>query len=440
VYYKEARAEFAGELWTQDERAWVKYGINRIEGTFKPGLGMDKIHYGGNSGYQAINLAYLWGASRIILLGYDMQKTDGKTHWHGDHPKGLHKNPIMLSWIKSFNRLADDLKDKSVEVVNATRTTALEAFRREPLRAALTNQKRVYLIQGMHGLGDNLHQRAVIKELTQKGEVWLHTPWPSVYHDIENLNLLKPITSLRTQLKNSKREADKYTNKPFPLVKASRIWYTHDEIKRCGGFLDAMCEAQGVQNRDFSLKIKPEWVQKAQDFLDKNGCNKPVLVYRPLVERTEWAGCSLRNPDFEAYHSLISAIQEHYFVVSVADLAQGVEWEVGKPINADVVAHKGELEFEVLAGLMSLSSLVFCSPGFALILAQAVGAPVVCVFGGHESPRFYDHGNKTDLLISSENPCECFNKNHKCDKQINLNYWVPKLKEFAHDYAKSPIY
>jgi len=143
VYYKEARAEFAGELWTQDERAWVKYGINRIEGTFKPGLGMDKIHYGGNSGYQAINLAYLWGASRIILLGYDMQKTDGKTHWHGDHPKGLHKNPIMLSWIKSFNRLADDLKDKSVEVVNATRTTALEAFRREPLRAALTNQKRV---------------------------------------------------------------------------------------------------------------------------------------------------------------------------------------------------------------------------------------------------------------------------------------------------------
>jgi len=137
VYYQEAKSEFAGELCTQDVKAWEKYGITRIEGEAKPGLGREKIHFGGNSGYQAINIAYLFGATKIVLLGYDMQKTDGKSHWHGDHPKGLHKNPMMASWIKNFGQLARDLNDEGVETINATRNTALEMFKKQPLSVAL---------------------------------------------------------------------------------------------------------------------------------------------------------------------------------------------------------------------------------------------------------------------------------------------------------------
>jgi hypothetical protein len=102
----------------------------------RPGLGKDKINTGGintggNSGYQAINLAYLLGAKKIVLLGFDMHGT----HWHGRHKKGLSNIHMFEEWIKNFTQLAQDLKDEGVEVINATRRTKLFCFRREPLEA-----------------------------------------------------------------------------------------------------------------------------------------------------------------------------------------------------------------------------------------------------------------------------------------------------------------
>lgn len=88
-----------------------------------------RINFGGNSGYQAIGLAYLWGAKRIILLGYDMQKTGGKKHHHADH-KGLPNLGDLDSWRRHMNLLAVDLRKQGVEVLNASRETALKCFER----------------------------------------------------------------------------------------------------------------------------------------------------------------------------------------------------------------------------------------------------------------------------------------------------------------------
>ncbi len=97
------------------------------------------------------------------------------------------------------------------------------------------------------------------------------------------------------------------------------------------------------------------------------------MVYRPLVERTEWNGCAARNPDHSAYAALFASIRDQFHVVSIADLVPNVEWISGARVEADQKFHAGELEFEALAGLFSIASLVFCSPGFAVILAQTVG-------------------------------------------------------------------
>jgi hypothetical protein len=101
------------------------------------GLGREKIHFGNNSGYQAINLAYLLGASSIILSGFDMKVTAGKTHFFGNHP--YHKqgqgpnNEIMQRWCRNFVALAQDLKSEGVQVYNCTRDTALTAFQTREL-------------------------------------------------------------------------------------------------------------------------------------------------------------------------------------------------------------------------------------------------------------------------------------------------------------------
>lgn len=119
---------FDGERWTQDVKAACEFGLNYAPSENKPGLGKSKIHQGGNSGYQAINLAYLMGAEKIYLLGYDMQKTGGKSHWHGDHPRGLTANQPVWDWVKRFPALASDLHNEGVQVINLTRETALACF------------------------------------------------------------------------------------------------------------------------------------------------------------------------------------------------------------------------------------------------------------------------------------------------------------------------
>lgn len=280
----------------------------------------------------------------------------------------------------------------------------------------------------MHGLGDNLHQRAVIRELMKRGEVWLETPWPSVYHDLD-IKLAPKRSILRTQAKNTTREAGKYHGNLPPAN--HRIAYSQDQVRRRGGFLQAMCANSGVPVGDFSMPVCDEWRKAAQDWL-KARTDKPLMLYRPLVERTEWRGCAARNPDSGSYVALAKSVRDRFFVVSVADLEPDKEWAVSESF-ADLECHAGELPFEMLAGLSSLAGLVFCSPGFMLILAQAVGAKFCAVFGGHESARFYDHG--AGLFIQPMNPCECFNKSHRCDKRIDMPRAFKRLEGYVNAAA-----
>lgn len=135
------RAGFSGQLWTQAEgpddpdRQWAaREGINVQTGRHAKGLGKDVMHYGTNSGYQAIGLAYLMGARKILLLGYDMSLDEaGKRHFFGDHPGALHTGSDYRGWAPLFLPLAVDLAHEGVEVINCSRRTALTAFKRGTL-------------------------------------------------------------------------------------------------------------------------------------------------------------------------------------------------------------------------------------------------------------------------------------------------------------------
>lgn len=101
------------------------------------GLCLGKLG-GQNSGYQAINLAVHLGASRIVLLGYDMHANDGgPSHFFGEHPSPLNSDSPyrMMAW--SFESLVDPLRAIGVTVVNASRQTALTCFPRVALETAL---------------------------------------------------------------------------------------------------------------------------------------------------------------------------------------------------------------------------------------------------------------------------------------------------------------
>ena len=98
-------------------------------GASKRGLGEDRVHFGGNSGFQAINLAYLWGAKRIVLLGFDGKAVGGKDHWFGQHPQGLTQVQPYSLWLDHFPQLAYDLKREGVEVINCSPDSAITCFK-----------------------------------------------------------------------------------------------------------------------------------------------------------------------------------------------------------------------------------------------------------------------------------------------------------------------
>lgn len=293
------------------------------------------------------------------------------------------------------------------------------------------------LIRGMHGLGDCLRSRAIIRQLMKVhgNDIWLETPWPCLYHDMD-IRLVNKSSRLRTQAKNAQREQERYSKEPLPFrPKTMRIDYPPDMVRRHGSVLAAMSAQCGVEIDDFSLPIPDEWHKRAVALIDEWKPTKPIMIYRPLIERTEWGGCRNRNPDKKAYRVLLESIRDKFFIVSVADLVDGVEWMVSEDISPDVEYHAGELDIELLAALTELSAMVYTSPGFAAVLAQSVGTPSVVVFGGYENSKsFYAEGNTAPYLgIDPINPCECFSHHHRCRKEIDIPMATERLKRFVDE-------
>jgi hypothetical protein len=149
--HKDALA-FAGEKYTVVSPAKIAdgvqfQGVKRLRHAGYRGLSLQPdrlclgLAGGSNSGYQAINLAVLMGASRILLLGYDMQRdANRRNHFFGKHPDGLSNASPYELMARAFNDLVEPLKHLGIPIVNCTRETALTAFPRQPLHETLAQQ------------------------------------------------------------------------------------------------------------------------------------------------------------------------------------------------------------------------------------------------------------------------------------------------------------
>jgi hypothetical protein len=105
--------------------------------TDQPGL----VGSGGNSGFQALNVAVQFGVNGVILVGFDM---DGKSglHWYGPNKWAGTSNPSETNfarWKKAFEGAAQGLRDRGVAVINASSLSALKCFERKTIADALSD-------------------------------------------------------------------------------------------------------------------------------------------------------------------------------------------------------------------------------------------------------------------------------------------------------------
>lgn len=90
---------------------------------------LNGLNTGSNGGYQAVNLAALTGARRILLIGYDMRFPGGKSHWHGGHPpSGRVPESSYTMYARKFSTMLEQLTRLGIEVVNCTDGSAIRCF------------------------------------------------------------------------------------------------------------------------------------------------------------------------------------------------------------------------------------------------------------------------------------------------------------------------
>jgi hypothetical protein len=302
-------------------------------------------------------------------------------------------------------------------------------------------------VQGMHGMGDALHQRAVLRQLMKSHRVILEASWASMYHDLlgEDLILIRKPSSLRTQAKNVQRESEAklFTPMTMPAARQMRVSYTGLNTLACPSktVLEAMCVSTGTSyaEADYRLPVPAEWhtdLFKALGSLPANA-DRPWLVYRPLVERPEWRGSILRNAAPMAYAKVFEEIRDTFFVISVADLEPGKEWIYGPRLNADMTFHAGELNFEMLAALFEQSKVVYTSSGFGAILAPAVGTACISMTGGYEYPGCHDSAARFApyLSIGPIVSCHCWTSacRRACDKSVDVGAANKRVRSFLSE-------
>ncbi len=140
-------SDYGAQKWTTNKQASDQFGLNWIAEKNRRGLSSDPtyVHHGHGSGYTLVNLAYLIGAARIVLLGYDMkyasdydgkQRNEGSTprHYFGEYPSSMQHWPSVSVKDGVHVELVDlyqSIKDQGlIEIINCTPSSAIDCFER----------------------------------------------------------------------------------------------------------------------------------------------------------------------------------------------------------------------------------------------------------------------------------------------------------------------
>lgn len=89
---------------------------------------MPFVQQGRSSGHTAVSLAIGLGASRVVLLGYDMRIIDGREHHHSEYTGPRDLNQYAREFVPAFNGWSAAAQKIGVTVQNATPDSAVTEF------------------------------------------------------------------------------------------------------------------------------------------------------------------------------------------------------------------------------------------------------------------------------------------------------------------------
>jgi hypothetical protein len=280
-----------------------------------------------------------------------------------------------------------------------------------------TTRQAMYRLTSMKGLGDNIYQRAFIKNISQNALCVLDTPWPEIYEDLGNVYFSFCKTELRTQKKNVKktdfcgRRDSEIRQRLSKVVNLGQVRYTNtgivDGLKKC-------------------FKVEPLKMDLPTFDLSKRLSElsqKKFAVIRPVTVRKEWHS-DARNPHPEYIQIAVNELKKQgIYTISIAD-ADGVnETFVGEKPDCDLNFNEGQLNIREILSLVQNASIVVGGIGWLVPAAIAYETKACFISGGwgefnHPSRLLPNYETSFIKFIMPDNFCMCKDSNHLCDKTI----------------------
>jgi len=93
-----------------------------------PDLGSPEIQQGRSSGHTAVSLAVAMGASRVLLVGYDMRLVNGREHHHAEYKGPRDLSIYQNEFQRAFNGWNEAAVASGVEILNCTHGSAVTEF------------------------------------------------------------------------------------------------------------------------------------------------------------------------------------------------------------------------------------------------------------------------------------------------------------------------
>jgi hypothetical protein len=275
------------------------------------------------------------------------------------------------------------------------------------------------LIRAPWGLGDAIYIRPVIADAARQRPVYLETPWPELYDDIEGIQFVRGEKGLRLQMRNMWRQpASRWVEAPRGIEEVA-LGYGPIELETHSVF-----EAMAVK-MPMAMAEPPVWTLPALGESPFDPGDAPLAIIRPVMRRLEWDN-EARNPVPQYVADIAQDLKDRGFaVVVICDiqvdreiLAEGVM----PPCNL-ALTH-GELSVRQLLAAVRDAAVVVGGVGWIVPAAVATGTPTFIVLGGNGGM------NAPDVLLDRrmsakrigfampEDFCRCMDMHHQCTKSI----------------------
>ena len=265
-------------------------------------------------------------------------------------------------------------------------------------------------------MGDGIYARPFVRAAAMLHEVWLDTPWPELYADLD-IKFVRGNRKLRTQQKNIALQPESRWSKPPPMREIKRVSY--------GADLTTYPLITALERRWSVLKVKfdPTLFDLPDMGPSPIVSDKPIAVIRPVTTRAEWHNTA-RGPQPEYIVALAAELMATHTVVVIADLARDHEWLVGDLPPAHHHFLFGEFKLREMLALVRDADIVVGGVGWIVPAGLALKVKTFVVLGGHGGHNAPEKITDPRLDLSRigfampEKFCRCTRMLHACDKTI----------------------